>query len=203
MTGPVASYFTAAERERLHAAVRAAEIRTSVTLCPVLVSESDAYDRSADVMGLFGALLAALLLMAPYGADAVPLYVLLPAQFAGFLAGALGLGRIPALRYILAGRALMERRVRQAAERALATASRGERPCVLIYVSLFERQVVLLADPEVSVKVRPEAWSEAVTLIRDGLREGKAADGLCFAIERCAAATEAYFPGSAAQQPVA
>ncbi|NWG12530.1 MAG: TPM domain-containing protein [Acidobacteria bacterium] len=65
---------------------------------------------------------------------------------------------------------------------------------VLIYLSLFERQVVVLGDRGIHEKMGDRYWDEVRDLIIGGIRSGAACKGICEAIERCGRALAQYFP---------
>lgn len=58
-------------------------------------------------------------------------------------------------------------------------------PGILLFVSLFERRIEVMADTGICRQVAPEAWQEVVARIRHGIATGRLADGLVAAIERC------------------
>ncbi|MBI3289012.1 MAG: hypothetical protein HYZ74_05795, partial [Elusimicrobia bacterium] len=62
---------------------------------------------------------------------------------------------------------------------------------VLIFASLLERRVVVLADDSVSAKVSAEAWDAAVAAMTGPAADGRVADGLCAAVEKTAEALRA------------
>ena len=181
--------WSADERRAVAVAAAAAAVAAqgAARMVPLLVSRSSRYERSADLLGLYCALLASLSLLVAYPYAQVPLYWLLPLQFAAYVAGAWGLARLDALRYVLAGRTLMSQRVRAAAEehfaRLASGASERGNGTVLLYVSFFERQVVVLADDETAARLRPGACAEIRDLALKGLREGQGPAAICRALE--------------------
>ena len=72
-----------------------------------------------------------------------------------------------------------------------SVAATGSRDGVLIYASLLERRVIVLADEAVRAKIKPAAWDAAVVAMTAHARDGRVADGLCAAIEKTAAALRA------------
>ncbi len=76
----------------------------------------------------------------------------------------------------------------------LGLTSTRDRTGILLYVSLLEHQVVVLADRGIDEPVEPGTWDAVVERILDGIRSGRAEDGLCEAIERCADVLAARFP---------
>ena len=65
---------------------------------------------------------------------------------------------------------------------------------ILIYISLLEKRVVVLADKGINEKVPKEQWSEIVTHIATGLRKKQGIDAICEAIKSCGKIVEKEFP---------
>jgi putative membrane protein len=59
---------------------------------------------------------------------------------------------------------------------------------VLIFASLLERRVVVLADEAVRGKVPVEAWQSAIDAMTAAAADGRIADGLVAAVEKAGAA---------------
>jgi putative membrane protein len=70
-------------------------------------------------------------------------------------------------------------------------ANTAGRDGVLIFASLLERRVVVLADETVRAKVPAAAWDASVAAMTALAAEGRVADGLCAAVEKAAAAMRA------------
>lgn len=67
---------------------------------------------------------------------------------------------------------------------------------ILIYISLFERQVVILADKGINDKVTPDMWKNVSDCIAKGMREGRPAQAVVEAVESCRALLASSFPPS-------
>lgn len=65
---------------------------------------------------------------------------------------------------------------------------------VLLFVSLDEHRVVVLADKAISERLPPETWQGVVATIVNGIRLGQLAKGLCQAIDECSAVLHPHFP---------
>ena len=61
---------------------------------------------------------------------------------------------------------------------------------VLIFASLLERRVIVLADEAVRTKVPPAAWDAAVAAMTTHAADGRVAKGLCAAVEKTAVAQD-------------
>ena len=177
-----------ADRERVEAAVRAAEAGTSGEIVVQVVRCSA--DHAVSPWRL-AVLFAALVLL---GAEALrpgaSLLELFAAQAAA-VALAHAACRFDAVRRL----ALREDELERAAERgALAAfhahvARRTEgRTGILIYVSLLEHRVVVLGDEAIDRALGAgESWDAVVADVLSGIRAGRAADGLVEAVRRCGA----------------
>ena len=94
-------------------------------------------------------------------------------------------------------RFLKRHRVRQVARHHFAAA--GARlthaePHILIYASLGDRQVELVAHDAIHQAVGEGPWNAAVAAVAEGMKAGKPADGFVRAIEICGEALAAHFP---------
>jgi len=65
---------------------------------------------------------------------------------------------------------------------------------VLIYLSLFERRVVVLGDRGIHEKLGDRHWDEVRDGIISGIKAGRAREGICAAVGSCGAALARYFP---------
>jgi putative membrane protein len=163
------AFLTKDELTDIEQAVATAESKTSVEIVPVLASVSGRYDRAEDLAGLWlGILLMVVLWIVwpvhppepgDWGAS-LPLNYLgwIAALVGGFLLGAWICARTPLLRRLLTPRqelaAEVQRRAREVFfDQRIHHTSGGTG--VLIYVSVFERTVCILAD-ETAIKALPD-----------------------------------------------
>jgi len=65
---------------------------------------------------------------------------------------------------------------------------------VLIFVSIAERQAVVLADQGIAKQLAPDVWSETVSLITRSVKDGGLGRGLVEAIGRCGQLLKPHFP---------
>ena len=105
---------------------------------------------------------------------------------------------LPRVRRVMTSRFLKRHRVRQTARRHFVAAGaklgHGE-PHILIYASLWDRQVELVAHAAIHKAVGEGPWNAAVAAVSEGMKAKKPADGFVRAIEICGAALAAHFPG--------
>ncbi len=104
---------------------------------------------------------------------------------------------LPKVRRFLTPRFLKRHRVRQVARHHFtasgARLSHAE-PHILIYASLRDRQVELVAHRAVHDAVGEGPWNEAVAAVAEGMKAGRPTDGFVRAIGICGAALAAHFP---------
>jgi putative membrane protein len=186
--------FGEAVRARVAEAVRRAEALSRGQLVPVVVEKSDAYPEVRYRGALLASGVAAAVVVA-LGLALPPAELVLVEVAAGLL-GALASLWSPVER-LLAGRrsrneAARARAVRAFHEHGLHDTAEGTG--VLVFASLFEREVVVLADRGIHDKVGDEAWSQAVAALTAGLRRGDPGQGFVDAIAACGARLAEHFP---------
>ena len=186
-----------ADRQRIEAAVLVAERATAGELVVAVVRACDAYGGAGWRLGVLLALIAFTALAT--GHPATPVWALLAAQLGALVLGHL-LARLEPIRRRLISERLAEARVAERARRAFAEyglARTAGRTGVLVFVAVLERRVVVLADEGVNRVLDPdESWEQVVTPAVDGLRGGRAADGLVAAVARCGEILRRHLPAA-------
>lgn len=185
-------------RLRIEAAIADVERRTAGEIVVVVVAQSADY---ASVAWRLGVLLAvAALLGVAHFVPGVPPAGLLGAQAMAFAAG-LAIGRLPAVRHHLVSDGRQDACVAEFARRSFAEhglAKTASRTGILIFTSLLERSVVVLADEGIHRVLGPgERWEDVVELVLAGIRDRRAASGLEAAVRRCGEILAAHLPASA------
>jgi len=191
----VQTIFSDAEKERIEAAVRDAESRTSGEIVPLVVDESYDYPQAELIgAGFFSLATAATASWAFAGSS---LWVFLALFLLLFFPFRCLLRRLPDLkrRLIHPGEIAAE-----VEEKALVSfIEQGlhhtrDETGILILVSLFEHRVFVLADRGINKQVPKETWDEIVHIVTEGIRSGRTCEALCAAITRCGDLLEAHFP---------
>jgi putative membrane protein len=191
MPNPSSRLFTQTDLDRITAAIKEAESKTSGEIVPYVVERSDAYENAY----WRAALLFALVTLAGFVAVHQFAEAWLPdleiITFAVTLAAGLGLllvNFIPALKRLFAGSNILDLRVyRRAAEAFIEEEifNTRDRTGVLIFISLLERRVRVIGDSAINAKVEPSEWNEVKQSIVAGVRAGRTAEGLIEAIQQC------------------
>ena len=182
-----------AERRRVADAVAEAEAGLSAEIVPAVWERSSPYPETVWGGAASASALAsaALFLRDLYDPSWLPLTTqVLAVPAAGLLGAALGRWCAPLQRLLIGDRRMRESAERRAKELFFdrGVAATSHRRGVLIFASLLERRVVVLADREVAVKAPPESWDQAVRAMTEAARGGRVADGLIAAVRQVAVA---------------
>jgi putative membrane protein len=186
-------FFSPADHAAIEAAVREVEARSAGEIVPYAVERSDRYTRALWSAATLGALTAALAAALVWWAGdvwggPVALWIALPPA-TGAALGWLATLAFPALRRALASADVLAERVHQRATQAFVEEEvfrTRDRTGILIFVSLFERRVVVLADRGLDGRVAPREWEDVVAGIVAGIRRGTPGPALAEGIRRCA-----------------
>lgn len=181
--------FPPGEREALRLAVADLERRTTAEIVPFVVARSDRYanaDWKGAALGALGGGLAAAALhraLGLWGLDPVLWIALPPAAGAalGWLAA-----RLPILARALVGRARIDEQVRHRAEEAFLAenlAATASREGLLLFVSLFERRVLVLPDFGLRARIPAAAWDGVAAGIAGKLESHGPAAALAAGVE--------------------
>ncbi len=192
MTVRVERFFTASDLKAIETAVGEAEQRSAGEIVPVAVAASHHYEAAAwkgAVLGAFAAVAAAAAARLAGGFWGVPslLWIALPPLLGGAL-GYAAAAFIRPLKLALVGRAEVEHQVHHRAEAAFLeneVFKTRERTGVLIFLSLYERRVVVLGDAGINAHVQPHEWDGVVAGIVAGIRAGTPGAALAGGIRRC------------------
>jgi putative membrane protein len=188
----IETFFSDADREAIRAATTAAERVTAGELVVYVTERCDPYPEAAFKAALVGAAsgaLCAAIAVWIFGGWGAPdyLWMLVGLQlglFAGWIAS-----RFEGIRRRLIDRQDLTSRVQARAAEAFLEQrvfETQDRTGVLIFVTLFEHQVVLLPDDGVGQRVEARAWDTISEELARGIRAGAPASALIRAVERCA-----------------
>jgi len=192
MTPSVSRLFSEQDLARIKAAVEDAEKRTSGEIVPFVVERSDDYERAVWRGASAAGGLVVLMFLSLHAFTALWLPFTLPVVLAvimmAFGAGILVTHFLPSVKRLLAGRTLLRKRVSQRAAEAFIAEevfATRERTGILLFVSLLERQVLVVGDAGINAHVKQEEWDDVVQSVVRGIRKGSAAEGIVEAIGKC------------------
>lgn len=207
---------TAEDRQKISAAVAAAEAKSSGEIVAVTTPISDPYHDVAlhwALVPLFAVLAWAAwaptalvwwydFLFGGWQPDPTMSQLLTLLMFFAalkFTVALLILKWMP-LRLALTPPATKHRRVRRRAItvfKAAAERRTAGRTGILIYLSIAERRAEIVADEAILKVTDDHTWGEAMTALIEGVRDGRPADGIVAAIERVGVVLAEKFPRSA------
>jgi putative membrane protein len=185
-----------ADIDRVVDAIRAAEQRTAGEIFCVVADASSSY---ALVPIAWAALLALLLPLPLIYLTSLPAGTIYLLQLAVFIVVAIILS-LPALRYRFVPRPA--KRARAHAEAMRQFLGQGlhlteARTGVLIFASVAERHVEIVADSGIHSKVGSEVWERAVAALIAAIKDGRPGDGFVAAVEHCGGVLAHHFPPGA------
>ena len=184
---------SAAARQRIEEATRLAEQQTSGEIVTVMAQQSDAYQFIPVLWATLAALFVPMPLILATGLSAHVIYLI---QLSVFALLFLCL-RWPALRLAVTPRAIKRLRAhRLAMEQFLAQNIHmtDQRTGVLIFLSVAERYIEVIADEGIYKKVDRRVWDETVDIMSAHIRRGQVADGFVDAISSCGRILAGHFP---------
>jgi putative membrane protein len=191
------AFLTDQDRQKIANAITETERTTSGELVAVVAQAAGDY-RYVTLLGpaLAALLLPALLLTIAPGMSAWTLYL---AQAATFLVLAL-LAHLPPVRMALVPASMKRHRASRLAREQffeqrlhLTTARTG----VLIFVSVAEHYVEIIADEGINALVPPGTWDQAVNDFVERVRVGQIAEGFLAVVEAVGTRLSEHFPRAA------
>ncbi len=183
------------DNKAIEEAIKRAESTTSGEIVFAVARASGRYHHATLQGALIGmVLVTAVFLMLPFLQHTITM--LLWTEFVSFAVFYSLLPTLPWRRWLIPKRD-MDARVREAAY--LQFYSSGlyktrESNGIEIYLSLFEREVVVIGDKGIHEKMGNQHWDNVRDLIVRGIKGNNARGGICEAIDSCGKALAAYFP---------
>jgi putative membrane protein len=182
------------EKQKISTAIREVEARTTGELITVIARESDPYHF---IPTLWSALVALIVPGVVWlaGAPATLLEVS-TVQLAVFLVLSV-VGRWPPLKYRLVPGAIKRARAARLAREQFflqGVSNTADRCGVLIFVSVAEHYVEILADTGIHAKIDQSVWQAAVDQFVTRVKAGDVAGGFLAAIGRCGNVLVEKFP---------
>jgi putative membrane protein len=188
--------FSEEDLQRIKTAVKEAEKKISGEIVPVIVERSGIYSianyKAALIAGVF--FFVAMILLDRYIIEDAthtlyydPLFI-----FAVVIAGA-GVGAViahfsPPVKRWLVSRTYMDECCRQSAENAFLEEeifNTRHRTGILIFISFFEHEVIVMADRGISKVVEQQEWDKIVEELIGHIRSGRIVEGIAAGIKRC------------------
>lgn len=188
--------FTENDLQRIKAAVKDAEQKISGEIVPVIVEKSGYYSIANYKGSLIGAALAFIMMImldryVIHDASVTLYYDPVFIFFVVILGGVVGAvipNFLPALMRMLVSQRHFDHATKQRAENAFLEEevfNTRHRTGIMIFISFFEREVIVMADRGISKVVDQKQWDKIVADLISNIRMGKIVEGLEGAIRRC------------------
>ena len=190
-----ADFFTTEEKQRIEAAVKSAETKTSGEIVPMIIASSYSYPRAELIGGGTLALATGLTISWAFGGESI--WWFLPVFIVAFFIFHQLIRNWPGLKRKLIHPDELTAEVKEKALVSFLEQGLHEtrdRTGILILISLFEHRVQVLADSGINEKVPEHTWEEIVEIIIKGLKTGTTCEATCHAIERCGELLHEYPP---------
>lgn len=178
--------------ERIKRAVKEAESKISGEIVPVFVEKSSLYTIANYRAALLGVVLVFFLIVlfdryVPALAVYDPVLIFAIVVLAGLIAGVKA-NYIDLVKRLMLSQSYMDQATRKRAQAAFLEEevfNTRQRTGIMIFISFFEHEVIVMADKGISKVVDQKEWDSIVRLIIENVKAGKLTDGIVSAIERC------------------
>ena len=184
--------FSPSELDQIKQAVQQAEAHSGGEIVPVLAKQSSFYEIALWRAGfLFASATGIILTLLYLFTDALlwmpPYLWLLVVMVAGLL-GAILVILSPAFKRGLLSKSMLRARVLDQAKNMFydhQITLTAQRTGVLLFISFFEHQVVILGDVGITELVAPQTWQAITDQLTSGLKQGKRVESIREAIAAC------------------
>lgn len=187
------SRFNEKDLERIKAAVKEAESNISGEIVPVFVEKSGHYSiatyRGAMIVASFTfGMLVIFDRYIPSLAIHDPLILFALVALGGVI-GAFITHYVWPIKFWLLSQFHLDQSTRKRAETAFMEEevfNTRHRTGIMIFISFFEHEVIVMADRGISKVVVQKEWDKMVETLIDNVQRGKVTDGMIAAVQRCA-----------------
>lgn len=183
--------FTPKDLERIKSAVHQAEEKISGEIVPVFVEKSGYYSIATyrAFLAIAGLAFLAIVIFDRYIPSLAiydPLLIFLLVILFGLI-GALATHYIDPLKLLLMSQSHLDQATKRRAENAFLEQevfNTRHRTGIMIFVSFFEREVIVMADRGIGKVVEQKEWDKMVRSITENIKKGKVTEGIEAAILR-------------------
>lgn len=188
----IQSRFNQNDLARIKEAVKKAESKISGEIVPVFVENSGFYAIAMyrGALAVAALVFAAIVVFDRYVPDwgvTDPLLIFTYTLLGG-LFGAIITQYVPQVRRWLLSQRHFDEATKRKAESAFLheeVFNTRQRTGILLFVSFFEREVIVLADKGISKVVEQKEWDQLVRVIIENIQKDKLVEGMEAAIQRC------------------
>ncbi len=195
MSDPAEKFLTAVERSQIEARIAEAERRTSGEIVVMVVPSSYHYPLASMIGSSLLAVLLGMAVARVAGQDSM--WFFLEIFGLSFIVLHELIKRVNTLKRLFVKASDMKEEVEEAAIQSFYHRNINltvDHTGILIYISLFERHVRVIADQGINAKVDRDVWQEIVGIIVRGIKSKGQVAAIGAAVDRCAAILAAHFP---------
>ncbi len=188
-------FLAAGDRLQIEARIAEAEKRTSGEIVVMVVPSSYHYPLASMIGSTLLAMLLGIAVVLRAGGDSMLLF--LEVFACSFIVLHEVLKRTPLFKRLFVTASDMKEEVEEAAINSFYHKDINQtvdHTGILIYISLFEHNVRVVADKGINAKVDSELWQEIVGIIIRGIKSKGQAAAICTAVDRCAEILTVHFP---------
>lgn len=185
---------TNTDKEKISNIIKKVELKTSGEFVPVILNNSDHYPAAHYRLALI--LSGALSICTYYFLDLTDPIILLWASLAGLLTGYL-IAFIPFIKRIFTTKDEINEETYQRALQAyfeLGVTHTKQRTGVMIFLTLLEKKVFILADAGINEVVAKDYWNDQVAILINSLKQGDVVTGMEKVIEQIGEKLKENFP---------
>lgn len=191
------NYLSITDLQLIEASIKQAEYTTKGEIVPVIVSRSSTIGHVFPILGsLLGSFFIIILQSTSLWWYTHPFFLIIFAFSMAFLL-AWPLSRLIAIQRFFITPNDLTLQTRRRAELEFFQCNLNEtkdHTGILIFISLLEHHVHILADKGIAEKIKAETWEEIAKIIIDAIHQKKLANGLAESILRCGALVTEHFP---------
>lgn len=184
--------FTPEELKKIEQTIREAEAISGGEIVPVFTKQSSFYEMALWRGGFILAVISSLILIVLYFSTDwllfFPPYLWLLVVFTCGMIGAALIRAVPGFKKSLVGKERMYTRILDQAKNMFydyRVADTEQRSGILLFISFFEKQAVILADVGIAELVTEDQWKTIIQALTTGIKQGRTTESICSAIISC------------------
>jgi putative membrane protein len=182
------------DKEIIKNAIKEVELTTSGEIVPVILKQSDFYPAAHFRLALIMGILFSIVCYYSYDFDdpIALIWIQIPGMLLGYL-----LAYIPFVKRIFTTSREMQEEVYQRSLEVFyenKVSMTRDRTGIMIFISLLERKVEVLADCGINEKVESNYWNDLVQALSSQISKGNMIDGVVSSIKTCGEKLTTSFP---------
>lgn len=201
MQTDIQHFLSLAEQQRIEAVVKEMELQTSGEIVPMVVAASHRYPTAVIYGAALGALTCSLpltpLISGVFWLGHLELGIFLGLFFLFYTLLYTIIARCDGIKRLFLSRREVEEEVKQAAIASFFTEQlfkTREENGILLYISILERRVWILADSGINARIQQEQWQDIINQTTRGIKEKRQCEAICEAITHIGAILKKHFP---------